>query len=129
MQSGLSLRIITSDHFFKRVNGLVDLAVVQRNLPYRIDLLNNDTVSSIRTNEIVICLHDRKITTNASLLHESGSLCAHWVLGSPQQNPDELWPFLHEHQSRLFWGKNAINEWVNLRKSIPITMERNSSVH
>jgi ATP-dependent DNA helicase RecQ len=129
MQSGLSLRIITSDHFFKRVNGLVDRAVVQRNLPYRIDLLNNDTVSSIRSNEIVICVHDRKISTNASVLHESGSLCAHWILGSSQQSPEEVWPFLHEHQSRLFWGKNAIDDWVNLRKSISITMERNSSVH
>jgi ATP-dependent DNA helicase RecQ len=129
MQTGLSLRIITNEHFFNRVNGLVNSTVGQRNLPYRIDLLKNDTVSSIRANEIVICIHDRKISTNAALLHERGALCAHWILGSSQQSPNDMWPFLHEHQSRLFWGKSAIDDWVNSRKSLLSNMEKNASVH
>lgn len=129
MQTGLSWRFVTSDQFYKRVNRLLDSAVVQGNLPYRIDLLTNDTAGSIRSNEIIICLHDRKIATNASLLNERGALCAHWILGSIQQNPDELWPFLHEHQSRLFWGKSAIDDWINSRKSMPSQMEKNVSVH
>jgi ATP-dependent DNA helicase RecQ len=123
LQTGLCMRFVTNDHFLKRVNALLDLSVVQGNFPYRVDQLNNDTVSSIRSNEIVICLHDRKIATNASLLHEKGVLCAHWILGSPQQNPDQLWPFLHERQSRLFWGKSAIDDWINSRKSMSSIME------
>jgi ATP-dependent DNA helicase RecQ len=118
IQAGLCARFVTNDQFLERVNALLDSSVPQGNFPYRVDQLTNDIVNSIRSNEIVICLHDRKIGTNASLLHERGTLCAHWILGSPQQNPDQVWPFLHEHQSRLFWGKSAMDDWINSRKSM-----------
>jgi ATP-dependent DNA helicase RecQ len=124
IQAGLSTRFITSERFFKRVKGLLESAVVNGNLPYRIDFLTNETTSSIRADEIVICIHDRSITSNASLLHERGTICAHWILGSNQQNSAESWPFLHENQSRLFWGNNAIDEWINSRKLIPSKMEK-----
>jgi hypothetical protein len=124
IQAGLSTRFITSERFFKRIKGLLESAVVNGNLPYRIDFLTNETTSSIRADEIVICIHDRSITSNASLLHERGTLCAHWILGSNQQNSAESWPFLHENQSRLFWGNNAIDEWINSRKLMPSKMEK-----
>ena len=129
LQTGLCMRFVTNEHFFKRVNALLDSSVVQGNFPYRVDLLTNDTVSSIRSNEIVICLHDRKIASNAALLHEKGILCAHWIFGSQQSNPDQLWPFLHEYQSRLFWGKSAIDDWINSRKSMSSILEINVNVH
>jgi ATP-dependent DNA helicase RecQ len=129
MQAGLSWRFVTSEHFYKHVNRLLDAAVIQGNLAYRLDLLTHDTASSVRPTEIVICLHDQTIATRAPLLHEKGVLCAHWILGSPQEHPDELWPFLHEHQSRLFWGNGAMDDWISSRKSMPSQMEKAVSVH
>ena len=129
IQAGLSWRFVTSEHFFKRTSGMLDAAVVQGSLAYRLDLLTHETANSIRPTEVVICLHDQTIHTHASVLHEQGALCAHWILGSPQDHSDVLWPFLHENQSRLFSGQSALDAWINSRKSMQSQMEKTVSVY
>jgi ATP-dependent DNA helicase RecQ len=129
MHSGLTWRFVTSKQFFERANGLLDAAVVQGSLAYRLDLLTHETARSIRPADVVICLHDKNIHSHASVLHEQGVLCAHWILGLPQDQSDVLWPFLHERQSRLFSGPNAINDWINSRSPMRLQTEKTISVH
>lgn len=129
VQERLSWRFVTSASFFQRASGLLDTAVAQTGVAYRIDLLTRETARSIRPTEAVVCLHDRVLHAHASVLHEQGALCAHWVLGSPQDHPDEVWPFLHEHQSRLFSGPSALDAWINARKSMRALTEEIERVH
>jgi hypothetical protein len=129
VQERLSWRFVTSASFFQRASGLLDTAVTQAGAAYRLDMLTQETARSIRPTEVVVCLHDRLMHTHASVLHEQGALCAHWVLGSPQDSPDEVWPFLHEHQSRLFSGPGALDAWINARKSMWALTEETESVH
>ena len=115
LRANLSRRLVASEHFFKRASAMLDAAVVQDSLAYRLDLLTHETARSVRPEELVICLHDQVIHPNASILHDHGLLCAHWILGSIPEHSDVLWPFLHENQSRIFVGPSSLDDWINSR--------------
>jgi ATP-dependent DNA helicase RecQ len=116
MQERLSWRFIVGDNFHSRARFLLELAVAQGDVAYRLDVLMQETVMSIRPNEVVVCLHDRVIHPHAALLHDRGSVCAHWSLGTHVDNSSGHWPFLHQNQSRLFSGPHALNDWIDTRR-------------
>lgn len=72
VQERLSWRFVTSGSFFQRASGLLDTAVTQAGAAYRLDLLTQETARSIRPAEVVVCLHDRVLHTQASVLHDQG---------------------------------------------------------
>ncbi|WP_434718130.1 helicase-related protein [Paraburkholderia sp. A1BS-2L] len=118
MSEGLCWRFFTSECFFDTAKRMVERACGQVGTPYRLDLLTGDSAASIRPEEIVICLHAQIIDAQSPRLHSRGALCAHWLLGASQEDSDGRWPFMHEQQSRLFTGQEALNDWISSRMQL-----------
>jgi ATP-dependent DNA helicase RecQ len=116
LQEGLTSRFFATSAFASKVRALLEEAADLSNTPYRLDRLQAETAMAVRSDEAVICLHDQALSAQAALLHSRGSLCAHWILGGQQQVSGITWPFLHDCQSRLFAGSQALNEWIDTRR-------------
>jgi ATP-dependent DNA helicase RecQ len=116
LQEGLVSRFFATTSFAFRVKGLLEKAASLSNTPYRLDRLDAGTVQAVRSDEAVICLHDKVLSGQATLLHSHGSLCAHWILGGQQEVANNTWAFLHDYQSRLFSGPQALNDWIDTRR-------------
>jgi ATP-dependent DNA helicase RecQ len=116
LQARLVSRFFATSSFAFKVRALLEEAANLSETPYRLDLLQADTAEAVPSDEAVICLHDQVLSGQAALLHSHGSLCAHWILGSQQQASSNTWPFLHDYQSRLFAGPQALNEWIDTRR-------------
>ena len=115
MREGLSCRFVSGEGFHERCRSMLDRACAQDASPYRLDLFTQDAAHSIRFDDVVICLHDRTIHPHADLLHTTGQLCAHWILGAQSDEGDAYWPFLHTNESRRYAGPEALNEWISSR--------------
>lgn len=129
LQEGLVSRFFATSSFALQVRGLLEEAASQSNMPYRLDRLQADTTHAVRSDEVVICLHDQVLSGHAKLLHSHGSLCAHWILGGQQEGSSNVWPFLHDYQSRLFSGSQALNEWIDTRSEQRKMTTRPQDVH
>jgi ATP-dependent DNA helicase RecQ len=129
LQEGLSGRFVTEEHFHDQVKNLLDKASAQGDSPYRLDLLARDSVNSIRPDEVVVCLYNQALHPHAALLNVRGKLCAHWILGASSEEPSGNWPFLHEHQSRLYRGPEALNDWITSRLELRSHQRVLDSVH
>jgi ATP-dependent DNA helicase RecQ len=116
LQEGLVDRFFATSTFLVKVRGLLEEAGRQLNKPYRLDTLETRTVHAVRSEELVICLHDHILAGQARSLHSHGSLCAHWILGGQQESSSIVWPFLHDHNSRQFTGSHALDEWIGARR-------------
>jgi ATP-dependent DNA helicase RecQ len=116
VQDGLVSRFFAMSSFALKVKALLEEAASLSNTPYRLDPLQADTAQAVRSDEAVICLHDQVLSGHATLLHSHGSLCAHWILGGQREASSNTWPFLHDYQSRLFSGPQALNEWIDTRR-------------
>lgn len=129
LREGLACRFVTSERFHDKARGLLDKAGAQGESPYRLDLLTGDTAHSVRSEEVVVCLHHQAIHPHAAMLHARGLLCAHWILGASSEEGSGRWPFLHEHQSRLYTGPEALNDWINSRLELRSCPRDIASVH
>jgi ATP-dependent DNA helicase RecQ len=116
LQERLVSRFFATSSFAIKVKALLEEAASLSNSPYRLDRLQADTAQAVRSDEAVICLHDQVLSGQATLLHSHGSLCAHWILGGQQETSSNMWPFLHDYQSRLFSGSQALNKWIDTRR-------------
>lgn len=115
MSEGLCRRFVAGERFIDTVRRLLERAGERGDAPYRLDLPTGDVAKSVRADELVICLHAQSIDPQATLLHSRGALCTHWVLGAAVDDSGGRWPFLHEKQSRLFTGRDALNDWIYSR--------------
>lgn len=129
MQERLVFRFVTGERFHEKVRRLLERACNLGNISYRLDLLTGDTSMSVRPDELVVCLHERAIHPQAGLLHTHGTVCAHWILGAPADDSSGSWPFLHQHESRLFSGQDALNDWINSRLNLCSHSRGLDSVH
>jgi len=129
LKEGLVSRFFVTSSLTIQVRALLEEAANQSNMPYRLDGLQADAARSVRSDEVVVCLHDQVLSAKAKLLHSRGSLCAHWILGCQQDGSSDVWPFLHEYQSRLFSGSQALNEWIDTRSDDPLVTRRPQDVH
>lgn len=116
LQEGLASRFFATSSFAFKVRALIEEAANLSNTPYRLDLLQAEIAAAVPSDEAVICLHDQVLSGHAALLHSHGSICAHWILGGQQQPSSNMWPFLHDCQSRLFAGSQSLNQWIDARR-------------
>jgi ATP-dependent DNA helicase RecQ len=129
MQERLACRFVTGERFHEKVRSLMERACNLGNISYRLDLLTGDASMSVRPDELVVCLHERVIHPQSDLLHAHGAVCAHWILGAPTEESSGSWPFLHQHDSRLFGGQDALNDWITSRLNLRSHSRGLDSVH
>lgn len=129
MQERLACRFVTGERFHDSVRGLLERACNLGDISYRLDLLTGDTSMSVRPDELVVCLHEHAIHPQSGLLHAHGAVCAHWILGAPAEESSGSWPFLHQYESRLFHGQDALNDWISSRLNLRSHSRGLDSVH
>jgi ATP-dependent DNA helicase RecQ len=115
MLVGLARRFAVGEIFYDRCRSLLERAGAQSDSPYRLDLLTQNAANSVRPQEVVVCLHDQVLHPHADILHTRGQLCAHWILGPSPEDGNSRWPFMHDYQSRLYPGPNALDDWIDSR--------------
>jgi hypothetical protein len=129
LREGLGSRFVTGERFYDKARGLLDKAGAYGGRPYRLDLLTGDAAHSVRSEEVVICLHHQAVHPHAAMLHTRGLLCAHWMLGTSHEEGSSHWPFMHEYQSRLFDGPEALNDWIGSRLELRSNPRGTARVH
>jgi len=129
IQDGLVDRFFATSAFIPQVRSLLEEAGSQSNRPYRLDALEAAAAHAVRAEELVICMHDQMLSGQAGLLHSHGALCAHWILGGQQESASTVWPFLHDHGSRPFTGSQALDDWIDTRRTARTMKSRTQDVH
>ena len=129
MQVGLARRFVVGELFYDRCRTLLERAGAQSDSLYRLDLLTENSANSVQPQEVVVCLHDQVLHPRAQILHTRGRLCAHWILRSSPEEGKSRWPFMHDDESRLYPGPNALNDWIDSRLELRSHLGETVNVH
>jgi ATP-dependent DNA helicase RecQ len=80
--------------------------------PYRIDTFSSEPVDSIERDERVVAIHIGSIDPRGSILNTAGRSITHWVSGIDLEVSPSQWPYMYEHGSRPYPGREGLSNWL-----------------